>query len=530
MRAWYEPDRERFNDLAWEDFKDEMKDEFLPKDWEDEFRLKVIDMRHRKTEEFREFMIRFERANMVLRGTRFFLEGQNLTNQLEAAACDDLRKMIIHKKELAAIWTKPLSDVKKLREWRNEVILLDRKRMEERSRIAEFVAAANIVNKPTPSSSRPRTDPPAGTTRLPKLTDAEKTVLSNHNGCFKCRKFYANHKATDCKNPWPDAKTYKTITEADGLAAQAKQGKTSTSKPVASIMEIGETIAAIRSYSPLAATTGVLDTGTDSDEYVKQISVPHIIWPGLIHNENGPTWPRVYDMLINCGSPSVLIDDDLVSQLELRRRKVTWHVPPLGDAWGKAAGEDVQPKEWVKLKVSSPCNTWTAVTVRAYVAPSLCAPVLLGRSWLKFNKLSGDHENDRLIHNPTGLDILRLPKPSPQPIKLSPKQRREERKREWKEQMEMVEKKRKELGKQLNEEITEYLKGRKIPSKILLMERGRAAGERRRLNLGRIVKLRRGEERKGEGTEADLEGPDNGEGKQTELGIGRERGYRGIVS
>lgn len=457
MRAWYEPDRERINELSWEEFKTEMKSEFLPKDWEDKFRLVVYDMRHKKTEEFREFINRFKSANMVLRGTRFFLEGQNLTNQMEVAACDDLQRMIMATKELAEIWTSPLTDIKKVKEWENAVIVLDENRLAERDRFTAFLAANQTqptTNRQIPSNSRGgRSDQttPNLNNRLPKLTDAEKTILGKHDGCFKCRRFYANHKATDCTNPWPDAKTYMTITEADGLAAQAKRNK-SGANAVASITGIPETtIAAVRSYSPLAATTGILGNGSDSDGYVREISVPHIIWPGLIHNENRPTWPKVYNMLIDCGAPSVLICDDLVLQLELRRRRVRWHVPPLGDAYGRAAGEENQPKEWVKLRVSSPCHTWNAITVRAYVAPTLCGPVLLGRSWLKFNKLSADHENDRIIHNPTGVDILNLPRPIPPPIKLMPKERRRQREEELRIEVEELGKRRKELGKRLGE-------------------------------------------------------------------------------
>ncbi|KAJ3474978.1 hypothetical protein NLI96_g12135 [Meripilus lineatus] len=445
-------DRERINELSWEEFKTEMKSEFLPKDWEDKFRLVVYDMRHKKTEEFREFINRFKSANMVLRGTRFFLEGQNLTNQMEVAACDDLQRMIMATKELAEIWTSPLTDIKKVKEWENAVIVLDENRLAERDRFTAFLAANQTqptTNRQIPSNSRGgRSDQttPNLNNRLPKLTDAEKTILGKHDGCFKCRRFYANHKATDCTNPWPDAKTYMTITEADGLAAQAKRNK-SGANAVASITGIPETtIAAVRSYSPLAATTGILGNGSDSD---------------------GPTWPKVYNMLIDCGAPSVLICDDLVLQLELRRRRVRWHVPPLGDAYGRAAGEENQPKEWT--------NTAT-------------------------NQINAEG------------------KETPERRGIKDRSRR-------------IGKTEEGIGEATWRRFKGYLRNRKITQRILSMERERRAGEEKRLKLGKVIQGMVGTGTELEKERDGVEGGEDGVGNEGNFkeGVGYQ-GYCAVTA
>ena len=50
--------------------------------------------------------------------------------------------------------------------------------------------------------------------------------------------------------------------------------------------------------------------------------------------------------------------------------------------------------EWVKLRVYSEDQRWTAQVVRAIVVPKLVYPVLLGSLFLKSNKIVIDHEFD----------------------------------------------------------------------------------------------------------------------------------------
>ena len=54
--------------------------------------------------------------------------------------------------------------------------------------------------------------------------------------------------------------------------------------------------------------------------------------------------------------------------------------------------EEVVFLEWVKLWTDSMDQEWTACTVRAIVAPKLAYPVILGRPFLKSNKIVIDYE------------------------------------------------------------------------------------------------------------------------------------------
>jgi hypothetical protein len=62
---------------------------------------------------------------------------------------------------------------------------------------------------------------------VPKLTEQEKTLLKDNEGCFKCRHLFVPHCSKDCPNYFPDLAMYKTITAKDiDIAKHARKGKT----------------------------------------------------------------------------------------------------------------------------------------------------------------------------------------------------------------------------------------------------------------------------------------------------------------
>ena len=138
------------------------------------------------------------------------------------------------------------------------------------------------------------------------------------------------------------------------------------------------------------------EDSADSEEYVRHphispFSSGHLEWRCQI---NGPlvSKPVVITVLIDNGSHSVLIDNGLVRRLRLRRRQL-----PSPQRVKLAMGEEeVVFSEWVKLRVCSEDQQWTAQVVRAIMALKLAYPVLLGSPFLKSNKVLIDHEFDRV--------------------------------------------------------------------------------------------------------------------------------------
>lgn len=83
--------------------------------------------------------------------------------------------------------------------------------------LSEPSRCANTANAAGLSTSNLRGDFP------PKLTNKEKTLLWDNEGCFRCRKFYVDHKSKECKTDFPLGKNYKELVQADADTAKAKK-------------------------------------------------------------------------------------------------------------------------------------------------------------------------------------------------------------------------------------------------------------------------------------------------------------------
>ena len=154
----------------------------------------------------------------------------------------------------------------------------------------------------------------------------------------------------------------------------------------------------------------VLDVGEeDSDDsdmrYASAndspFSVGHLGWRCRV---NGPSVPEPITItaLIDNGSYSVLIDEELVSRLGLRRRKL-----PAPQRAKLAMGEEeIEFSEWVRLRVCSDDLQWTVRVVQAIVAPKLAYPVILGGPFLKSNKIVIDHEIGRVLAKDSRYQLL----------------------------------------------------------------------------------------------------------------------------
>ena len=63
--------------------------------------------------------------------------------------------------------------------------------------------------------------PLVGFVALPKLTQTEKNLLNVHQGCYKCRTFYAGRFLCTCTGEWPTLETCKKVTATGTLRVKA---------------------------------------------------------------------------------------------------------------------------------------------------------------------------------------------------------------------------------------------------------------------------------------------------------------------
>ena len=127
----------------------------------------------------------------------------------------------------------------------------------------------------------------------------------------------------------------------------------------------------------------------------------HLEWRCRVDAPSVPK-PLSITALIDNSSHSVLIDEKLVRELGLRRRAL----PSPQRARLAMGEEEVEFTEWVRLRVFSNDQQWTACTVRAIVAPRLAFSVLLGGPFLKSNKIVIDHKLSQVIAKDVGYQLL----------------------------------------------------------------------------------------------------------------------------
>jgi hypothetical protein len=137
-------------------------------------------------------------------------------------------------------------------------------------------------------------------------------------------------------------------------------------------------------------------------------SIPHYRWKCAVDGTDSLDHLEI-EALIDNGSHTVLIRDDLVDRLKLRRRKL--HEPmnislALSDSKNRVV---TTLSEWVKLKLFDRNNLWSSRTVRAVVTPGLCTDVILGLPFLQVNKIVTDHGSKTCIAKGNGYDLLNLP-------------------------------------------------------------------------------------------------------------------------
>ncbi|KAH9931400.1 hypothetical protein B0H21DRAFT_699847, partial [Amylocystis lapponica] len=396
MRDWYYNDSDTFDGMSWANFVSAMKARWLPKGWVDKTVTQLLRSRQTEDEAFEDWVISLEKLNTLLRGTTSHLDDVRLRAQISAAACEDIRHIADEN---------VIKSVEAYRDWKDALIAADTKRLRDRARILRLVGSrpTKTYSSPSNTSTGVTSTGSKGTSpaRLPKLTEDEKSLLRDHSGCFKCRRFQVKHTSATCTNPYPDAIGYRTLTLAD---ANGIKPKTAVAAVIDGNVVEADFVAAVGPGSPLAQTSGILGSGSDSDdsEYVlAPLSVPHIPWSALI-NLPDFAYSDAMPMLIDSGSTTVLIRSAVVEQLGLRRWKLQ-QPKSMGNAW---ANKEEVATEFVKLRVSSPDFSWSSVTCQAIIVPSLCVPVLLGRPFLKSSHLRIDHFLDTVTDTRTGRNIL----------------------------------------------------------------------------------------------------------------------------
>lgn len=243
----------------------------------------------------------------------------------------------------------------------------------------------------------------------PKLTECEHQYLGAHSGCKKCCNFYmaAGHA---CEFPRRENYIERNMNTVN--VARTRLGlvplpvpSDKISLPVASISTmIPPAPSTILPVLPVAAVMGmtaypvasighpnnthnmlmdgVRDLSRDSNDSVSNyvpFCVPHLVWHCAIDDPSSSTRLHV-EALIDHGSPIVLINQKLVSLLQLHARVLP---QPLSvstaffDNSTAASSTPMNLTHWVKLKLHDRKIFYSAWTVRMLIASNLCHNIIL---------------------------------------------------------------------------------------------------------------------------------------------------------
>lgn len=243
---WASTERERLSALNFTEFMKEFRERWLPPNWEQMVRTQMLGTPlNPRTQKFEAWAAQVLSHNVSLRNTNSHMTDEKLRMQLEIMLDEELRTLASES---------GVATITELRPWMNKIKEIDNRRQIDLKRMAHFFdesmmrAAKRPYNAPRLSDSNKaarnnytRTNASSSTSTSsptlypPRLTDDERRLLHDHEGCLKCRVFYAGHRANTCTTIL-SGKDYKTRTLQDALRAKAIKNPTRAT-PVASILE-----------------------------------------------------------------------------------------------------------------------------------------------------------------------------------------------------------------------------------------------------------------------------------------------------
>jgi hypothetical protein len=233
IKEWLSVDRPHFQSLSFDAFMIEFRAAYLPENWEQDTRGEVLSL-SQGIQSFWDFTITLQSKNTLLTNTASHLSKDKLCHQLEANIEKCLAARCQHDKvDETADFDKWLKSVKHI----DDLLIAECKEMEaimkvgreSTRRSASLAEPSRRFNAPAQNSSA------SGSTAaqhfIPKLTDGEKKLLAENEGCYKCRHFFVTHRSHECPTGFPSAATYKTLTTKDVDAAR----RGNKAKPIAAV-------------------------------------------------------------------------------------------------------------------------------------------------------------------------------------------------------------------------------------------------------------------------------------------------------
>ena len=401
VNDWISVNRTRLRTLSFEDFMIEFRQRWLPRNWEEDVAMRILSSRlDPKQTTFEEWATQLQTWNVALRGTDSHIDDDQMRRQLDANLDTELRKKTRNEKVTA---------IRELLPWIQKVAEIDDLRQTEQKRFTDAIDDRLRANKrpydparsvnPNRENYRRNTSNSSGTTAAgsssttypPKLMEDERRLLHEHEGCLKCRMFYAGHRADKCTTTLT-GRNYKQLTQQDALRAKANKGVTRNPQ-LASITAPKIDTEAPEANDLLAAifpTTATADTSfpDSANSSLSSVSHPptlkcnHFIWNCMVISSTACV-PVNETALIDSGANMVFIRADTVAKYQLPMFPLP--KPELVSVAIDAKKVATELTHYTKLSVRSCDSVFHSNVMHAVVVQHLCMPIILGLPFLVDN-------------------------------------------------------------------------------------------------------------------------------------------------
>lgn len=268
VEDWYHDYKAEFDALDLDTWLARMRTQFLPTNWIDNVHRKLINARQGKTQKFSTYLQHCQHLNNTLRSSKAQLDNKFFRAKVQAGLNITLYRLCQAER---------INCIENLDTWANRVTEVDNDRLlselqyqERLAKMMRRMSTANANKSSKSSTTRIITTNSTDTTktskRLPPLTDCERKLLCDNDGCLKCRRPFAGHITRNCKIGFPLPSTYVPITADTVRKAHAAQSKSRFNMSTA-VIEGSDNNDRARTSNILGTvfTSAILYSGIDSD-------------------------------------------------------------------------------------------------------------------------------------------------------------------------------------------------------------------------------------------------------------------------
>ncbi|KAF8223137.1 hypothetical protein L208DRAFT_1370317 [Tricholoma matsutake] len=247
---------------------------------------------------------------------------------------------------------------------------------------------------------------------LPHLTDQEKTLLTIHRGCFKCRIFYAGHMSHECPIVHASVEACKNVT-----AENAMKARNTFDARTASIMHV---VALFGDSN----NEDYFEQGGDKDNEClsPSLTLPqHLKWRCRLDVPMTCALTPI-TVLIDHGCPPVLISSELVENMGLATKKL-FKAMSVSGAFTKGERKldsKLILSNYYEIHIQSPDSVWKSCIINTIICPKLHTDLILGLDFLVRSHVVVDAKMCMAVVMETGYDMLNPPTLSRETAPQSP--------------------------------------------------------------------------------------------------------------